>query len=221
MLKRKITEILAALILALASVGVKKGTVQPQPRSSTMLTRPTTNAIVATGVLLVALSSAAAPQTVRECGFNVARAGGAAVAGATTGMIADCALLGCIPIFTTIGAIVGFFAADEIDTNCAGTVYEGKTKNGAIRYCWIKNRNSLSSARSELADHCRGLGWTGCREIIPFRYAVAGYRAVGEKTTAYWAQAGDRPTAAEISRARCEGATGKKCKLVVQLENSN
>ena len=182
MLKRKINQLLAALILALASGG----------------------------------AYAAAPYGVKDCGFDTTKAISNGVTRYVAGQLLDCILWGCIPIIGPAASLTA--PLEEIDSDCAGAVFEIRTSQG-YRYTWSWDRDSLSGARRDGLRYCRSERQGGCTEVMVVRHAAAGYQPKSGGR-GHWAQGSDKPTAINIAKARCESAGRGPCTLIGVFENS-
>ena len=166
--------------------------------------------------LLTVPVMAGEPNGVVNCGFSYTNA---AAKGATRGILgigADCLLWGCIPILSLLG--VASAVAEEIDVDCAGTVWQGIDTAGRYQYMITWNSDSKAEAERSGREYCVRQGFRQCRQRLVFRHAAAVHQP-RFGTYAQVAQAGDIPTAKELSFARCRRATGESCQLVFAKAN--
>lgn len=168
-------------------------------------------------LLLAAPVTAGEPNSVINCGFSVPNAAGNGFVRGVAGLGLDCLLWACIPVIATLG--VGSAVLEEIDQDCAGSVWEGTDSNGRYRYTISWDYDSKSRAEEGGREYCVSQ-LSACRQRVVFRFAAAAYRP-RFGTYAEVAQAGDIPTAKAISRSRCESAANGPCQLVFARANRN
>ena len=163
------------------------------------------------GLVLALGIHAGEPHGVKNCGFDKSNAVVNGIVRVIAGQGLDCIIWGCIPVLSILGG--GSAVVEEIDSNCAGAVYEGSDGWSAA---W--DYDSVDSARDAARSRCKRR-YNACELALVFRHAAAGYASEDGKFY-WWAQASDIPTATEIARGRCERATGRPCKLIFKAENS-
>ena len=168
------------------------------------------NKLLAVALLAIASAGASAqvPSWIEDCGF-------AASDPVTNQLFFDCVLWFCPPLL--MGPAVP--PSEEVDSDCAGAVFEIRTAKGGYRYTWTYEADSLSEARRYGLRYCRSKRQGGCTEVIVVRHAAAGYRPKSGGR-GHWAQGADKPTAMDIAKARCDSAGNGPCILVGVFENS-
>ena len=172
---------------------------------------------LAAATLTVSLSAAAGPATLEDCGKDsttwedlLSLAPGCAALVEPT-LIAIC--LGVYLPLVSVPELLGWYDTSD----CAGAVVVG-TKGGVRHYYWTWDAESGSEAIRDALRSCRRSS-RGCKEVLRFRFAAAGYEA--SRGPVYWAQAGDIASARQIALARCRAADQGKCTFFSSMANRN
>ena len=161
---------------------------------------------------------AAAPRTLAECGDD------SDLAARLLQLAPMCALLGepfliasCVAV--VVPGITLLELLQVFDTkDCAGAISQGSVSDGT-RYYAVWDRESAAEAVRDATANCSKAGARGCREVIRFRFAAAGFGSVDGGRT-QWRQAGDIAMAKELARAACL-SRHDRCRLVAAYANSN
>ena len=138
------------------------------------------------------------------------------------GVVADCALTGCLITIATgiVSFVVGAWFGSEIskqfhDVNCAGAIVRNDKTN---RFFWSFNADSTREGLNAAYQRCRKVSAgdaKDCKLVLPFRNCASIAKDVGGTL---WAAARDK-AASQANREAlklCEDTVDGKCRLVMK-----